>query len=87
MSGTFDGITYSPEYKQFIQKLVAFHEARGTKLETEPRITTKSIDLLALYNTVTARGGYDKVSDEKLAWRKVGELFSLGVTATSAGAS
>lgn len=27
---------------------------------------------------VTSRGGYDAISAEKLAWRKVGQEFNLG---------
>lgn len=72
------GISYTPEYNQFIQKLAAFHEKRGTHLDAEPRVGSKTVDLLQLYNSVVSRGGYDKVSDEKLAWRKVGVEFNLG---------
>ncbi|EKD13911.1 uncharacterized protein L3040_005477 [Drepanopeziza brunnea f. sp. 'multigermtubi'] len=68
----------TPEYTEFIQKLVAFHEKRGTNLETAPKVGSKYINLLHLFNTVVERGGYDKLSDEKLAWRKLGHDFSLG---------
>lgn len=71
-------IVHSPEYEDFIAKLRAYHEKRGTHFDPEPRVGTKSIDLLHLYNTVIERGGYDKVSDEKLAWRKLGSDFNLG---------
>ena len=38
----------------------------------------KQINLQKLFNAVVARGGYDAVSAEKLAWRKVGQEFGLG---------
>jgi chromatin structure-remodeling complex subunit RSC9 len=72
------GVSYTPAYNDFMQKLAAFHEKRGTHLEPEPRVGSKTVDLLQLYNSVVNRGGYDKVSDEKLAWRKVGQEFNLG---------
>ena len=42
------------------------------------RVAGKTIDLHRLYNIVTSRGGYDAVSGEKLAWRKIGGDFNLG---------
>ncbi|QSZ36094.1 hypothetical protein DSL72_007219 [Monilinia vaccinii-corymbosi] len=71
-------IVHTPEYEDFIAKLRVYHEKRGTHFDPEPRVGTKTIDLLHLYNTVIERGGYDKVSDEKLAWRKLGADFNLG---------
>ncbi|ESZ90144.1 hypothetical protein SBOR_9471 [Sclerotinia borealis F-4128] len=71
-------IVHSPEYEDFIARVRSYHEKRGTHFDAEPRVGTKSIDLLHLYNTVIERGGYDKVSDEKLAWRKLGADFNLG---------
>jgi chromatin structure-remodeling complex subunit RSC9 len=73
-------ISYTPEYNDFIQKLTAFHEKRGTHFEAEPKVGNKHVDLLHLYNVVVGRGGYDKVSDEKLAWRKLGVEFNLGTS-------
>ncbi|KAE9380721.1 hypothetical protein N431DRAFT_477605 [Stipitochalara longipes BDJ] len=66
------------EYNEFIQKLTEYHEKRGTHFEPEPRVGAKHVDLLHLFKTVVDRGGYDKVSDEKLAWRKLGQDFNLG---------
>ena len=63
-------IDYTPEYNEFITKLTAYHQKRGTHFDPEPRVGAKHVDLLALFNAVVERGGYDKVSDEKLAWRK-----------------
>ncbi|KAH8816125.1 hypothetical protein F5884DRAFT_775012 [Xylogone sp. PMI_703] len=71
-------ISYTDEYKEFIAKLTAYHEKRGTHFDPEPRVGNKHVDLLHLYNVVNERGGYDKVSDEKLAWRKLGQDFNLG---------
>lgn len=68
--------------EEFLGKLTAFHEQRGTRLETEPRVGARTVNLLDLYNTIIARGGYDKVSEEKLAWRKVGEVCSPLVYST-----
>lgn len=42
------------------------------------RVTGKHIDLYKLYQIITSRGGYDKVSGEKLAWRNIGGDFHLG---------
>ncbi|KAA8565697.1 hypothetical protein EYC84_009542 [Monilinia fructicola] len=71
-------IVHTPEYDDFIAKLRVYHEKRGTHFDPEPRVGTKTIDLFHLYNTVLERGGYDKVSDEKLAWRRLGADFNLG---------
>ncbi|EHK98919.1 putative Chromatin structure-remodeling complex subunit rsc9 [Glarea lozoyensis 74030] len=71
-------IEYTPEYNAFIEKLAEYHEKRGTEFIREPRVGSRSIDLFKLYTMVMERGGYDKVSDEKLAWRKLGQDFNLG---------
>jgi chromatin structure-remodeling complex subunit RSC9 len=71
-------IEYTPEYNDFIEKLAEYHDKRGTEFVREPRVGSRAIDLLKLYKMVIERGGYDKVSDEKLAWRKLGQDFNLG---------
>jgi chromatin structure-remodeling complex subunit RSC9 len=71
-------ISYTQEYNEFIAKLTTYHQKRGTHFDPEPRVGTKHVDLLTLFNTVVSRGGYDKVSEEKLAWRKLGQDFNLG---------
>ncbi|RDL37043.1 ARID-like protein [Venustampulla echinocandica] len=76
--GSPSAINYSPEYVQFIEKLAVYHEKRGTEFVREPKVGSRQIDLLKLFNIVMERGGYDKVSDEKLAWRKLGQDFNLG---------
>lgn len=68
----------------FIQKLAAFHEERGTTFDSFPRVNGKPIDLQKLYSIVLNLGGYDQVSREKLAWRKVGHEFHLGATNAAA---
>ncbi|XMA17336.1 hypothetical protein WAI453_010127 [Rhynchosporium graminicola] len=71
-------IPSTPEYTQFIEKLAAYHDKRGTNFDPEPKVANRRIDLQQLYKIVVERGGYDKVSDEKLAWRKVASEFNLG---------
>lgn len=60
-----------------MDKLAAFHEKRGTELQREPRVGSKFINLQDLFRVVVERGGYDKISDEKLAWRKLGQDWNL----------
>jgi chromatin structure-remodeling complex subunit RSC9 len=57
---------------EFMAKLQAYHEKRGTTLDPAPRVFNQEIDLKTLFDIVVLKGGYDKVSDEKLAWRKIG---------------
>lgn len=71
-------IEATPEYLDFISKLTAYHEKRGTSFDPEPRVGAKSVDLLLLFKAVISKGGYDRVSDEKKAWRNLGQEFSLG---------
>ncbi|MCJ1356631.1 MAG: Chromatin structure-remodeling complex protein rsc9 [Icmadophila ericetorum] len=77
----------APEYlddEGFFARLRAFHQHRGTNLDTNARVNGKHIDLRRLFDVVSQRGGYDAVSSEKLAWRKVGQEFNLGQTNTAA---
>lgn len=53
-------------------------------MDFQSRVNGKHIDLYKLYNLVTSRGGYDKVSSEKLAWRSVGTDFNLGAANAAA---
>ena len=55
-----------------------------TNLDVHARVNGKHIDLFKLFDVVRTRGGYDSVSSEKLAWRKVGQEFNLGQTNTAA---
>ena len=49
-----------------------------TYLDIHPRVNGKPINLKKLFDIVTERAGYDVVSAEKLAWRRVGQEFGLG---------
>jgi chromatin structure-remodeling complex subunit RSC9 len=74
-------IERTPEYDEFIEKLVAYHEKRGTHFDREPKVGNRHIDLLKLYKRVVDEGGYDKVSDtktHKLAWRRLAGEFLPG---------
>ncbi|KAI1134138.1 hypothetical protein F5Y05DRAFT_246278 [Hypoxylon sp. FL0543] len=65
-------IDRTPEYEEFIQKLTAFHEKRGTSFEPEPRLPTMhghvNVDLLKLYKAVIAKGGYDELNRVQKSW-------------------
>lgn len=61
----------------FLKTLAVYHEKRGTQLESKPKVGHKTINLLHLYDTVVEYGGYDKVCEEKTAWRKVGTELGL----------
>lgn len=71
----------TPEYLDFIAKLQQFHQQRGTlaTFDPEPRVGSRHLNLMDLFKIVVDRGGYDKVSDEKLAWRKLGTDLNLGM--------
>ncbi|KAF1811877.1 hypothetical protein P152DRAFT_436752 [Eremomyces bilateralis CBS 781.70] len=69
-----DTIERTPEYEAFIKGLEEYSEKRGTRLDKEPKIGARHLDLLKLYKRVTDEGGYDIVSDtkgNKLAWRRI----------------
>ena len=67
----------SPLPPLFVGVTTADSIQHRTPLDLEPRVSSKDIDLNILYNAVISRGGYDAVCNEKLAWRKVGEIFHL----------
>ena len=70
-------IDRTPEYEKFIEDLRAFHTARGTQFDPEPKMGNMNVDLLKLFNFIVECGGYDKVSEEKLMWRKMCEGLGL----------
>lgn len=70
-------IDRSPEYDAFIAKLTEFHKQRGTAFDPTPKLGNNQVDLLKLFNYIIERGGYDAVSDEKLAWRRMCEELGL----------
>jgi chromatin structure-remodeling complex subunit RSC9 len=67
----------TPEYEKFIEELRVFHEKRGTNCDPEPKLGTVTVDLRKVYAFIVEHGGYDKVSDEKLMWRKMCEGLGL----------
>ncbi|KAK3381386.1 hypothetical protein B0H63DRAFT_202213 [Podospora didyma] len=70
-------IDRTPEYDKFIEELRVFHEKRGTNFDPEPKMGNMNVDLYKLFNYIVENGGYDKVSDEKLMWRKMCEGLGL----------
>ncbi|KAL9127554.1 MAG: hypothetical protein Q9217_003596 [Psora testacea] len=68
----------APGHEEFVTSLTQFAAERGINVDFRTRVAGKVIDLQKLYDIVTARGGYDAVSAEKLAWRKIGVDFNLG---------
>ncbi|PKS11508.1 hypothetical protein jhhlp_003273 [Lomentospora prolificans] len=70
-------IERTPEYNDFIEKLRVFHAERGTTFDPEPKVGTTHLDLLRVFNHIVKNGGYDKVSDEKLAWRRMASELNL----------
>lgn len=78
-------IDRTPEYEDFINKLREFHTERGTRFDPEPKITPYQLDLLKIFNHVVQSGGYDRITDEKLAWRRV--CAELGIRATNEAAA
>ncbi|CAF9936951.1 MAG: Chromatin structure-remodeling complex protein rsc9 [Alectoria fallacina] len=67
-----------PGREEFVASLTRFGEERGINVDFQARVNTKHIDLYKLWNVIRSKGGYDAVSAEKLAWRKVGLDFNLG---------
>lgn len=77
-------IDRTPEYEEFIEKLKNFHADRGTKFDSEPKVGNCHLDLLKVFNHVVENGGYDKITDEKLAWRTT--AAQLGVYSSNEAA-
>ncbi|KAK7433131.1 Chromatin structure-remodeling complex protein rsc9 [Neonectria magnoliae] len=64
-------IERTAEYEDFMSRLREYHSKRGTTLDAEPKVGATHLDLLKVFNHIVANGGYDKVSEEKLAWRRM----------------
>ena len=64
-------IDKTPEYVEFMQNLKDYHTKRGTALDPEPKVGNSYVDLYKVFNHIVKNGGYDKVSEEKLAWRRM----------------
>lgn len=67
----------TPEYEDFMTRLRDYHTKRGTTLDPEPKVGANSIDLFKVFNHIVASGGYDKVSEEKLAWRRMASELGI----------
>lgn len=70
-------IDRTAEYEEFMTRLKEFHEKRGTVLDPEPKVGLIFLDLYKTFNHIVASGGYDKVSEEKLAWRRMAAELGL----------
>lgn len=70
-------IDRTPEYEEFMTRLRDYHAKRGTTLDPEPKVGATHIDLLKVFNHIVASGGYDKVSEEKLAWRRMASELGI----------
>lgn len=70
-------IDQTPEYVEFIAKLRDYHAKRGTNFEAEPKVGQTPVDLLKLFKVIVEHGGYDKISEEKLAWRNMVNALEL----------
>lgn len=70
-------IDRTPEYEEFIAGLREYHTKRGTSFDPEPKVGPTNLDLLKVFNHIVANGGYDKVSEEKLAWRRMASELGL----------
>ncbi|KAM0331479.1 hypothetical protein ACHAQA_003155 [Verticillium albo-atrum] len=79
-------IDRTPEYEEFMNKLRAYHVQRGTTLDPEPKCSTVNLDLFKLFNLIVESGGYDEVSDRKLAWREMVEKLGIPMTSIASTA-
>lgn len=70
-------IDRSPEYEDFVNRLREYHAKRGTTFDPEPKVGPTNLDLLKVFNHIVSNGGYDKVSEEKLAWRRMASELGL----------
>lgn len=70
-------IDRSPEYEEFMANLRDYHTKRGTVLDPEPKVGLTHLDLFKVFKHIVASGGYDKVSEEKLAWRRMASELGL----------
>lgn len=84
--GQVHTIDRTPEYEDFMTRLRDYHAKRGTTLDPEPKVGMIHLDLFKVFNHIVANGGYDKVSEEKLAWRRMAaelKLFSNNEASTA----
>ncbi|KAF5002840.1 hypothetical protein FGRMN_94 [Fusarium graminum] len=70
-------IDRTPEYEDFMSRLRDYHTKRGTTLDAEPKVGATHLDLFKVFNHVVESGGYDKISEEKLAWRRMASELGI----------
>lgn len=70
-------IDRTPEYEDFMSRLRDYHSKRGTTLDPEPKVGATHVDLFKVFNHVVESGGYDKISEEKLAWRRMASELGI----------
>ncbi|RGP77638.1 hypothetical protein FLONG3_4211 [Fusarium longipes] len=70
-------IDRTPEYEEFMTRLRDYHTKRGTTLDPEPKVGATHLDLFKVFNHVVESGGYDKISEEKLAWRRMASELGI----------
>lgn len=70
-------IDRTPEYAEFMRDLAAYHQQRGTHLQKEPALGPRRISLQKLYHKIIGYGGYDKVSDTSLMWRRIADEYHV----------
>ncbi|KAF7727037.1 Chromatin structure-remodeling complex protein rsc9 [Apophysomyces ossiformis] len=82
MAKVVDVINRTDEYIAFINDLRNFHAQKGTTLQAEPVLGGKKLDLLVLYKSVVAAGGFDQVTKSR-NWKHVGDIFNFPSTCTN----
>ncbi|EXJ91295.1 hypothetical protein A1O1_04405 [Capronia coronata CBS 617.96] len=70
--------TIIEDEEEFLKDVAAFHKKRGTSFDREGKVSGRPISLHKLYKLVMARGGYDALSAERMAWRTIIREFGIG---------
>ncbi|EXJ93087.1 hypothetical protein A1O3_01643 [Capronia epimyces CBS 606.96] len=70
--------TIIEDEEEFLADVAAFHKRRGTTFDREGKVSGRPISLHKLYKLVIARGGYDALSAERMAWRTLVREFGIG---------
>ncbi|XP_052244706.1 AT-rich interactive domain-containing protein 2-like isoform X2 [Dreissena polymorpha] len=65
---------YEHEKSEFIEGLRNFHYNRGTSFHLTPKCGNIDVDLYLLYQNVTSRGGWKKVTEDQLWEEILGEM-------------
>lgn len=60
-----------------MHELALYHRQRGTHLQREPSLGPRKISLHKLYHKIIGYGGYDKVSDTSLMWRRIADEYHV----------